>query len=110
ALWAMGRPSRYTAKNRNSPDIAVVGFNCSHLHFGDPGGLGSATGSGEDGSRSSSEAYVEDGFKSGSAIGRAFINPAGDFRGTTADANHPRSGDRRPDCGLSRFHPGLLWL
>jgi len=53
-----GEQSRDTAKDRSSPDIAVSGLDCSDLHVADPGGLGSPTGIGEDGSRSSPEADV----------------------------------------------------
>src|ERR1700686_4857880 len=106
----MGEAGRDTAKDRNSPDIAVSGFDCSDLHVGDPGGLGSPTGLGEDGSRSSPKADVENSSKSGNATGRSRTNPADHFRRTPADANDLRSSDRRTDGGLSGFHPRLLRL
>ena len=106
----MGRASRDTAKNRSSPDIAVSGFDCSDLHVRDPGGVGSPTGIGEGGSRSSPKADIENSSKSGNATGRPLTDPADDFRCTTADANDPGSGDGRTDRGISGFHPGILRL
>ena len=105
-----GEQVEITAKDRSSPDIAVSGMACGNLHFGDPGGLGSPTGIGKDGSRSSPKADVENSSKSGNATGRPLTNPADHFRCTTADANDPGSGDRRTDRGLSGFHPGILRL
>src|SRR5215471_3747205 len=106
----MGTASRVTAKDRNSPDITVSGVACSDLHCGDPGGLGSPTGIGEDSSRSSPKADVENSPKSGNAAGRPLTNSAGHFRCTTADANDPGSGHGRTDRRLSGFHPGILRL
>src|SRR5438093_5042094 len=37
----MGTAGRVTAKDRDSPDLAVTGFHCGDLHCGDSGGLGS---------------------------------------------------------------------
>src|SRR5580765_987871 len=106
----MGTASRVTAKNRNSLDIAVSSVGCGDLHFGDPGGLGSPTGIGQDRSRSSPNADVENSSKSGNATGRPLTNSSDHFRCTTADANDPGSDDSRTDGGLSGFHPGILWL
>src|SRR5258705_13818885 len=106
----MGTASRDTAKDRPSPDIAVSGLDCSDLRVGDPGGLGSPTGTGEDGSRSSPKADVENSPKSRNATGRPLTNPADHFRCTRADANDPGPGDRRTDRGLSGFHPSILRL
>src|SRR5260370_20845543 len=106
----MGAASRVRAKDRNSPDITVPGMAYGNLHFGDPGGLGSSTRIGEDSSRSSTKADVEDSSESGNATGRPPANTADHFRSTTADANDPRSDDSRTDRGLSGFHPGILRL
>src|SRR6516162_115783 len=104
----MGRASRVTAKDRNSPDITVSGLACGDLHSGDTGGLGPPSGIREDHSRSSSKADVEDSFESWNATGWPLTNPADHFRCTTADADDPGPGDRRTDRGLSGFHPGIL--
>src|SRR5882757_1136263 len=106
----MGAAGRVTAKNRDSPDIAVTGIHCGDLHCGDPGGLGSSTSAEEDGSRSSPEADVENSSKPGNATGRPASNSADHFRCTTADANDPGAGDRRTDGGVPGFHPGILRL
>src|ERR1700756_2504926 len=106
----MGKASRDTAKDRNSPDNAVAGLDCSDLHIGNPGGLGSATGIGEDGARSSPKADVENSSKSGNTTRGPLTNPADHFRCATADADDTGPGDRRTDRGLSGFHPGILRL
>src|ERR1700720_975436 len=109
-LRAMGRASRDTTKDRSPPDIAVSRVDCSDQHVCDPGGLGSPTGIGEDGSRSSPKADVENSFKSGNAAGRPLTNTADHFRCTTADAYDPGSGNGGTDRGFSGFHPGILRL
>src|SRR5438094_3757934 len=106
----MGTASRVTAKDRDSPDIAVIGIHCGDLHCGDPGGLGPSSGTAESRSRSSPEADVANSSKSGNATGRPASNSADHFRCTTADANDPGSGDRGTDGGVSGFHPGILRL
>src|SRR5258706_2284606 len=106
----MGTASRDTAKDRPSPDIAVSGLDCSDLRPGDPGGLDSPTGIGEDGSRSSPKADVENSSKSGNATGRPLTNPADHFWRPTADADDPGPGGGRTDRGLSGLHPGILRL
>src|SRR5213595_3971666 len=97
----MGTAGRVTAKDRDSPDIAITGIHCGDLHCGDPGGLGSPTGIGEDRSRSSPETDVENSSKPGNATGRPVSNSADHFRCTTADANDSGSSDSRTDRGLS---------
>src|SRR5947199_10340845 len=106
----MGTAGRVTAKDRDSPDIAVTGIHFGDLHCGYAGGLGPPTGIGQDRSRSSPKANIENSSKSGNATGRPPTNPAYHFRCTTADANDPGSGDRRTDRGLSGFHPSILRL
>src|SRR5262249_4551167 len=81
-----------------------------YLHFSNPCGLGSPTGIGEDGSRSSPEADVENSSKCGNTTSRPLINPADHFRDTKADADDPGPRDRGTDGGLSGFHPGILRL
>src|SRR5262245_59697966 len=106
----MARASRAAAKDCGSPDTAVSGLDCSDLYPGDPGGLGSPSGIGEDGSRSSPKADLENSSECRNPAARPNTDPASHFRCTTADANHSGSGDRRADCGLSGFHPGILRL
>src|SRR5881409_4479760 len=69
----MGTAGRVTAKDRDSPDIAITGIHCGDLHCSDPGGLGSPTGIGEDRSRSSPEADVENSSKPGNATVGLFL-------------------------------------
>src|SRR2546430_3623112 len=106
----MGRPSPVTAKDRNSPDIAVLGVAYGDLYLGDSCGLGPPTGIGENRSRSSPEADLESSSKSGNATGRPRTDAADHFRCTAADANDPGSGDRRADRSVSGFHLGILRL
>src|SRR5204863_7317774 len=110
SLWAMRTAGRVTAKDRDSPDIAVTGIHCGDLHCSDPGGVGPSAGIGEDRSRSSPEADVENSSESRNATGWPDSNSADHFRCTTADANNPGSGDRRTDGGVPGFHPGILRL
>src|SRR5215470_3072498 len=106
----MGRASHFTTEDHNSPAFTVCGVDCGDLHFGDPGRLGSPACTGEDGSRFSSEANIENSFKPGDAAGWTPVDPADYFRCTQADANDPGSGYRRINRGVSGFHPGILWL
>src|SRR5690348_6134593 len=106
----MGTAGRVTAKDRDSPDIAVTGIHCCDLPCGDPGGLGSPTGTGEDRSRFSAETDVENSSKPGNPTGRPVSNPADHPWCTTADADDPGPGDRRTDGGVPGFHPGFLRL
>ena len=106
----MGRASLVTAKDRNSPDIAVSGVPCSGKRSGHSGGLGSPTGIGEDRPRFSPKADVENSRECGNATGRPLINPVDHFRCTTADANDLGSSHSGTDRGLSGFHPGFLRL
>src|SRR5207248_4888685 len=106
----MGTAGRVTAKDRDSPDIAITGIHCGDLHCGDPGGLGPSAGIGEARSRSSPEADIENSSKPGNPTGRPVSNSADHFRCTTADANDPGSGDRRTDGRVPGFYPGILWL
>src|SRR5437588_6981119 len=106
----MGTAGRVTAKDRDSPDIAVTGIHCGDLHYGDPGGLGPSSDTAKGRSRSSPEADVANSCKPGNPTGRPVSNSADHFRCTTADANDPRSGDRRTDSGVPGFHSGILRL
>src|SRR5207245_9156351 len=101
----MGTAGRVTAKDRDSPDIAVTGIHCGDLHCGDHGGLGPSAGIGEDRTQSSPEADVENSSKPGNATSRPVSNSADHFRCTSADANNPGYGDRRTDGGCRDYHP-----